>query len=47
MKIRVIKTISGQYQIVDATDEGAPLIKFHNEYNKKEIVEKVFKALTK
>ena len=46
MRIRVIKTISGQYQIVDADDEDAPLVEFHNEYNKEEIAKKVVEVLS-
>ena len=45
MDIGIIKTISGKYQIVDETDDNAPLIKFCNECNNPKIVEKVFRAL--
>ncbi len=46
MKIKVIKTISGKYKIVDAEDDDAPLISFHNECNEKEFVEDIFNYLT-
>ena len=46
MKIRTIKTIGGKWQIVDADDDGAPLLSFHNEFNKEGVVEGIFNYLT-
>ena len=45
MDIGINKTVSGRYQIVDESDEDAPLIRFYNNLNKPEVVEKVFKAV--
>ncbi len=45
MDIGIMKTVSGSYQIVDKTDDNAPLIKFCNDCNKPKIVEKIFRAL--
>lgn len=45
MKIELLRTIGGQWQIVDKED-GAPLVKFFNECNDIEYARTVFAALT-
>ena len=44
MEIGLSKTIGGKYMVVDASpnEEGAPLIKFSNEFNKPGIPEIIF-----
>lgn len=45
MKIELLRTIGGQWQIVDKED-GAPLVKFFNECNNIEYARTVFAALS-
>jgi len=45
IKISLVKSLSGQYQIVDDNDEGAPLLTFHNEFNNEVFAEKIFDAM--
>ena len=45
MNIGIIRTVDGRYQIVDESDDNAPLVSFHNECDKRLIAEKVFLAL--
>lgn len=46
MEIRLIKTIGGQWRIVDAwEDDSAPFITFHNDFNNEEIAKRIFEFL--
>lgn len=45
MEIQLITTIGGKRRIVDADDE-APLISFHNDFNRGIVAEMIFKFLT-
>lgn len=45
IKIGLITTVGGQIQIVDVGDDGEPLVKFYNEFNKPEIANTVYQTI--
>ena len=46
IEIALVKTIAGQYQIVDVGDDNNPLIIFHAEFNNELIVNEIFRLIT-
>ena len=45
MQIELIKTVAGRFRIVDAGDNGAPLVTFHNEFDNELIANTIFESI--